>query len=262
MKTIQIAVCLLGPLSLVVVPAQADLQFLNQTRSASAQNSQGAGSSASASSFDPFHGGASVSWEYTAGQFPGDEDGLYSAEAGQDSTFLPSGITAQGYAHDHEPFYHYVDYAQSSLSDLHVVFRMEAAGEFLLAGRLETWGDYGGTDYGIYRAKVELAHETGIVYTGSVVAGLTPAYGVALDFYEPLTLEAGLYTLDIRASAQATCGPYGSWPSGDELIPGCGGSGAAQYNVQLVAIPVPAVLPLALCGLGAVAFLRRRGILP
>ncbi len=261
MKTRQITGCLFGLLSLAVVPVKADLQFLDQARSVSAENSQAANSSASASSFNPFHGAAGVSWEYTGDQIGYNEGRLYSAEAGQDSILSPSGITAQGYAHDHEPFFHYVDYAQSALSDLHVVFATDASCEFLLTGRLETWGDYGGTDYGIYRASVELSNETGIVFSGSAVAGWTPTYEGVLDLHEPLTMEAGVYTLDIRAAAEGCGGPYDPSPWGNGIVPGCGGSGFAEYDVRLVAIPAPAVLPLALWGLGAVAFLKRRTIL-
>jgi hypothetical protein len=262
MKTTPIAACLFGLLSLVIVPARADVQFLGQTRSVSAENSQGGGSSASASGFDPFHGTAGVVWEYKAGQFPGDMDGLYSADAGQDSALLPYGITAQGYAYDQEPFFHYVDHTQSAGSDLHVAFRTDAATVFLVTGRLEAWGDYGGTDYGVYLAKVELSNDTGPLLSVSVnpATPLPPHYQV-LDLYETFAVDPGVYTFDVHASADGCGGPYGSWPSGDELIPGCGGSGGAEYDVRLVAIPAPAVLPLALCGLGAVVLLERRRVL-
>jgi len=262
MRTRQIARGLFALWSLAVVPAKADLQFLGQTRSVSAENSQGASSSASASSFDPFHGAASVAWEYTGDRLRDEESGLYSAEAGQDSTLLPYGITAQGYTHDHQPFFHYVDYAQSALSDVHVVFATEASCEFLLTGRLETWGDYGGTDYGAYLAKVELSDDAGPLLFASVNPAFPlPSGSRVLDIYETFAVNPGVYTLDVGASGEGCGGPYDMSRWGGGMVPGCGGSGAAEYDLRLVVIPAPAVLPLVLCGLGAVAFLKRRTIL-
>lgn len=257
MKAVQIAVGLFGLLSLVIVPARADVQFLDQTRSVSAQNSEGASASAAAPDFGPFAASARVSWEYTGpGLPPGTGTQRYSATALQDSVLSPLEITAQGYADDVEPFYHYVDFGQESLSDFHVVFATDASYELLLTGRIAAWGDYGGTDYGTYLAQVELSDDMGPLVSVSVNPA-TPQYpgSQILDLYETFIAEPGVYTLDVRASAQGYGGPG---PEG----PGRGGSGGAEYDIRLAVIPAPAVLPLALCGLGTVALLKRRKILP
>jgi hypothetical protein len=257
MERNSVILCLLCWLSLAAVPAQADVQYLSQARSVSAQNSEGASASAAAPDFAPFAASARVSWEYTGPRLPpGTGTQRYSATALQDSVLSLQEITAQGYADDVEPFYHYVDFGQESLSDFHVVFATDASYEFLLTGRIEAWGDYGGTDYGTYLAKVEWSDDMGPLVSASVdpATPLHPGSQV-LDLYETFIVDPGVYTLDVRASAQGWGGPG---PEG----PGRGGSGGAEYDLRLTVIPAPAVLPLALCGLGAVAFLKRRKILP
>ncbi len=261
MKRKAVIVCLFGGLSLVVVPAHADFQFLSQARSVSAQNSEGAYDSTAAPDGAPFAAAAGVSWQYTGPRVPQDTGtGWYSANALQDSVLSLHEITAQGHADDLEPFYHYVNFRQESLSDFHVVFATDVPGEFLLTGELRAGGDYGGTDYGTYRAEVEISNGAGTVFSASALAGTTPTYECVIDLEKTLTLETGVYTLDLRAWAEGWGGPHTSW-RGEETMPGYGGSGRADYDIRLTVVPVPAVLPLALCGLGAVAFLKRRKML-
>ncbi|MCU0915336.1 MAG: hypothetical protein MUC88_12335 [Planctomycetes bacterium] len=62
----------------------------------------------------------------------------------------PTAMVALGSAREWGPFYHGGSYSQSSQSDLQATFAVASPYECPLTGRLESWGDSGGTCVGCY----------------------------------------------------------------------------------------------------------------
>ena len=232
------------------VVASPDLQFVSQSRSVSASNDKGQNDSRSASGFGAFAEEAGVAWECPWEPVESWEPKEYAAGASQSSTLWPEAISAAGSAWERGPFYCLEPHSQDALSEFHVVFLLDAPREFHLTGVLYAWGDYGGTNKPQLSASVELSNGVSSVFSASTPLD-PPRYGPQLYLDETLALSAGIYVLDISASAHSYYTPDDPWP-------GVGGGGEARYGIQLVAIPAPGVVPLTLWGLSVLALLRRR----
>ncbi len=241
--------------------ATADIQFVNQSRSVSADEHVSGlweeSQRVSAPDWGPFDATARAAWAYWWGPSSSIEPKEYSAVACQVSELTPQGISAQGSAEERGPFYCYGHPLQFAHSDFQVEFTVANSGTWFLDADLYARGDYGGTNRGEYQASIQLSRGTEVIFSAEQTG--VPAYGdpsvswPQMHFGENLPLAAGTYLLEAHASASCFYFP-------DFGEPGTGGGGVASYRVSLHAVPVPAVMPLTVCGLGLVAFLRK-GIL-
>lgn len=250
MKPRQVILFSFWVLSLVAVTARGSVTFTTQTRSVSANSN-----SITSTETGLFSATAREAWAYPWEPLEPDEPREYVAEARQDSVLGPYGIVARGTAREGGPFYHGGDYTQSAQSNLQSVFALDEPATFLLTGRLETWGDSGGTCIGWYEASLRLSEGPTSVFSALATAPWIAGHPLFVDLAQTLTLTPGTYTLDIVASAWC---PYSQHQGPEGLVYGVGGSGSASYDIQLSPIPAPAALLLSLWGLGTMAFLRRR----
>ncbi len=238
--------------------ASVDLQFVSQSRSVTAENHSyyvNDAESVSAPDWGPFDATARVSWEYPWEPSSSTETKEYFAVAQQTSDFTPEVIAANGSAEEKGPFDAYVHHLQFAHSDLQVVFTLPNSGTWFLSADLYARGDYGGTNKGWYEASIQLSRGTETIFSvhqyGAPGADPSVVSWPEIHLGENLPLAAGTYTLDGHASASCFYTPDYEWP-------GTGGGGGASYHVSLHEVPGPAAVPLTLCGLGLVAFLRKR----
>ena len=118
--------------------ADAQMQFISQSRSVSASNNKVSSESDASSDFVVFNESANVSWNG------------YSATGQQNSSLSPVEILASGSANDWGPFFAYEYYSQGSSSNFQVEFELDIPCRFSLDGMIDAYGDYGGTNYGNY----------------------------------------------------------------------------------------------------------------
>lgn len=239
--------------------ATVDLQFISQDRSVSADEHVSGlheeSNRISAPDFGPFDATARAAWKYWWEPSFSTDPREYFAVASQASTLTPQVIAAHGSAEERGPFYAYAHVLQFAHSDFKVEFTLPSSGTWFLGADLYARGDYAGTNKGVYEASIQLSRGAETIFSVEQ-SGMPPSGGPSaswpdLHLGENLSLAAGTYLLEGHASAYCFYTPgFGE--------PGTGGGGRASYDIFLHEIPVPAALPLTLCGLGIVAFLRKR----
>ncbi len=195
--------------------AGAQMQFVSQSRSVRAYNSEGGSDSGAAEDFGPFNDLAVVSW------------GNYTATGHQESTLSGDRIVVSSSATDTAPFYHYQNFIQGCSSDFQVQIEVNGPCQLALSGTLWAFGDYGGYSDGDYEARVTVSGDGGAVLYTAAMTGMQGFEGDdPVEIREQIALAPGRYTLRVFASAE------GSYVNlGEE--PGTGGSGWADCDVEL-----------------------------
>ncbi len=259
MKAKQIPLVVLLMLGGGRVWATMDIQFVSQSRSVSADEHVSGfheeTQRISAPDSGPFDATARAAWQYWWEPSSSMDPREYFAVAWQASDLTPQVITAHGGAEERGPFYAYSHVLQFANSDFQVEFTLPSSGTWFLSADLYARGDYEGTNKGVYEASIQLSRGAETIFSveqsGVPPSGDPSVSWPDIHFGENLSLAAGTYLLEGHASAYCFYSP-----SYNE--PGIGGGGRASYDVLLHEIPAPAVMPLTVCGLGLVAFLRKR----
>jgi len=239
--------------------ATADLQFISQDRSVSADEHVSGlheeSNRISAPDGGPFTATARAAWQYWWEPSSSMDPREYFAVAWQASELTPQVIRAQGSAEERGPFYAYGHPLQFANSDFRVEFTLASSGTWFLSADLYARGDYGGTNKGVYESSLQLSRGAETIFSVAQ-SGVPPSGDPSVSWPdmhlgESLSLAAGTYLLEGHASAYCFYAPgFGE--------PGTGGGGRASYDISLQEVPIPAAAPLTLCGLGLVAFLRKR----
>jgi hypothetical protein len=219
--------------------ARGGVTYVSQNRSVSASNDRGSSESRRAVDFSPFDAVASVSWEG------------YSAVGRQTSILTTNAITAEGTAFETGPFEAFEDFFQASSSHFEVVFETVLPERYFLIGDLFAFGDYGGTNQGVYSAQITLSGQDGELFAAAMDGVEGWQSGEAISFNEVFLLEPGRYSLIASASADESY-------FFDDPFPGVGGGGFADYTLRFAIVPTPSAIVLSAFGAGLVTWLRGR----
>lgn len=193
--------------------------------------------------------------------------GDYFAAAGQEARFETGRIAVRGLAEEWNPFFHALTdpFTQSAWAVFEATFILDAPAEIAFTASLEVWGDYGGTDYGLYKVYGSLGNQAENLWSADIdsVRDYDDWMDGASVFEQTFFLEPGLYTLEFGADAAGGYYPY--WPYGyDGLAWGIGGGGYASYEMEMTwntlpapIVPAPGSVTLAFVALGLLAGHRK-----
>lgn len=191
--------------------ANANMNFISQSRSVSASNDKGSSDSISAPDFGIFNQSASVSWND------------YSATGQENSTLHPNKITASGYALEGGPWLAFEDFLQETFSSIQVVFEIKAPLRFLLDSSIFIFFDDEGFNMGWYETRLSLSEGSTTIISGDTYPG--PGGGCLIDINECIILHPGVYTLRVSSTA-------GEMYYSCQSCNATGGGGQAGYELE------------------------------